>query len=204
MLTFRTYNHKTIFGAFTLTLLTYFLLTITFKINEEDNAIQHAILLTTIIISLSVFENFRIEIKKTLTSKPKIKTNEISACLSLILIYHLTTTLTNQIENKIEPALNTTLLTLLSAIIISPIVEEVLFREIIFKNHIEKSRFQIFYIVSFSIVFSLLHNSESFHLILLLSITIYSIRVISNSLVLCVITHSAWNSIFILTWIYGN
>lgn len=201
----KTYKYSTISGAAAVTFILYFLASVIFDITEKEKAIQHATLFTTILASFLFFKNFRDELKKSLSIIPKKQALELIFCFFIIFSYQAFTTETYKANTNNKLELNQSLgIFITSTLIISPIVEEILFREIIFRNYIEKSRFKIFGLFAFSIIFSLLHSSESFYLILLLSISLYSIRITTNSLAICIIVHSAWNLLFIYTWLIGS
>lgn len=205
MLTLKNYKYSTIIGAAAITFALYLFSSLIFGINEKDKILQHVTLYTIIATSFLLLKNFRDEIKKSLSTIPKRQALELAICFFIFFFYQVFTTEPPKIDTTVLLDLDKNLVIFLtSAIILSPLVEEILFREIVFKNYIEKSEFKIFWLVVFSIAFSLLHASESFYLIFLLSVSLYSIRIITNSLLLCIIAHSAWNLLFIYTWLFGT
>ncbi|MDP5458812.1 CPBP family intramembrane glutamic endopeptidase [Alishewanella sp. SMS8] len=198
------YNYSTIFGALAVTILLYFIASVMFGISEREKPIPHATLMTIIIISLCFFRNFRRELKKSIRIIPTKQALELTICLIFVFAYHIIASERSLLDHGDGIEINAHLaIFMLSSILISPMVEEVLFREVLFRNYIENSKFQIFGLVFFSTLFALLHATDSFYLIFLLSLVLYSVRLRTNSLLVCILIHSTWNSLFIFTWIFG-
>jgi len=98
-------------------------------------------------------------------------------------------------------------LTLLNTVLFAPIAEEVIFRGYGLRMHLNLSRnLKVLWIVTISGLFSLFHLSsastlEAHIFFFLFSITLSSISISRNSILISVVIHIVYNSLFLLFFI---